>query len=209
MSYFHIDLGMFTTQVKLCFDQVGLDKILDDHSIDLKISAFDNGCAETHYLTDGREGIVIVLIDLDACDHDIHYLQGVVAHESMHVVCRVFEHIGEKISTVGEEVLAYTLEHIVKQISKATSIKLEKRDARETGRSVSKQAGKTTRRTKLQMDKQRNGSAGSDSPAKRKSVVRGTKDGHWDSFFKTEAGVQPDQPAGTNGVRITKQGGHR
>ena len=200
---------MFTTQVKLCFDQAGLNDILSDYAIDLKVSAFDEGIAETHYISDGREGIVVMLIDLDECNEDIHYLQGVITHEAYHTTCRVFEHIGEKMDTVGEEIIAYTIEHIVRQVSKAAALELERRNAREERRGVSKQTRKSRRGPELQVDQQRDGGTGSHSTAEQPSVVRGTEDGHRSVIRTTEAGVQPDQPAGSNGVRITKQRGHR
>lgn len=206
--YYHIDVGVFTTQVKLCFDQVGLNNILDDHAIDLRVSAFDEGIAETHYISDGREGIVVMLIDLDECNEDIHYLQGVITHEAYHTTCRVFEHIGQKVDTVGEEIIAYTIEHIVKQVSKAASIELEKRNAREERRGVPKQTRKGKRGSELQVDQQRDGSAGSDNLDQQSRVVRRIEDIDWGSVSKTEAGVQPDQSAGSSGICIKKQGGH-
>ena len=207
-KYYHIDVGVFTTQVKLCFDQGGLDDILKDHAIDLRVSAFDEGIAETHYISDGREGIVVMLIDLDECNESLHYLHGVITHESYHTTCRVFEHIGETMDKVGEEIIAYTIEHIASQVSKAAALELEKRSAREERRGVPKQTRKGKRGSELQVDLERDGGARSDSPAKQSGVVHRTQDGHWDSFFKAEAGVQPDQPAGSSGICIKKQGGH-
>ena len=203
-KYYHIDVGVFTTQVKLCFDQAGLNDILEDHAIDLKVSAFDEGIAETHYISDGREGIVVMLIDLDECNEDIHYLQGVITHEAYHTTCRVFEHIGETMEKVGEEIIAYTIEHIVKQVSKAAAIELERRSVREERRGKIKQTGKGKGRPELQVDQLGDGGAGSHSATERPSVVRGAEDGHRSAIRKAEAGVQPDQPAGAGSTHSEK-----
>jgi len=207
-KYYHIDVGVFTTQVKLCFDQGGLDDILKDHDIDLRVSAFDEGIAETHYISDGRDGIVVILIDLDECNEDTHYLHGVITHESYHTTCRVFEHIGEKMETVGEEIIAYTIEHIAKQVSKAAALELERRNAREERRGASKQARKRKRGAELQVDQHSDGSAGSNSPVKQSCILRGIEDPRWKDITEAEYGVQPDQSAGSSGIRIEKQRGH-
>lgn len=151
-KYYHIDLGMFTTEVKLCFDQKGFDDILKDHEIDLSVRAFETGIAESHYISDGYLGVAIMVINLEECDQDPHFLAGVIAHESLHIVCRVFEHIGEKISTVGEEVIAYTLEHVVKQVSKASEIEMERRRVGVENRSEIEQKSQRKRRNVPKMD---------------------------------------------------------
>ena len=207
-KYYHIDVGVFTTQVKLCFDQAGLNDILDDHAIDLKVSAFDEGIAETHYISDGRDGIVVMLIDLDECNEDIHYLQGVITHEAYHTTCRVFEHIGEKMDTVGEEIIAYTIEHIVKQVSKAASLELERRDAREKRRGETKQTRKGKRGSDVQVDLDGDGSAGSHRNTERIGVVRRTEDDLRKDLEQAEAHIRATQPTGSGGVRIEKQRGH-
>lgn len=206
-KYYHIDVGVFTTQVKLCFDQAGLNAILKDHEIDLKVSAFDEGIAETHYISDGRDGIVVILIDLDECNEDPHYLQGVITHESYHTTCRVFEHIGEKMDTVGEEIIAYTIEHIVKQISKATALELERRNAREERRGASKQARKGKRGSELQMDQHGDGGTGSYSPVKQSGVVRRTENDNREAVSPSELSVLADMLTGSSGIRIEKQRG--
>ena len=206
-KYYHIDVGVFTTQVKLCFDQAGLNDILKDHEIDLMVSAFDEGIAETHYISDGRDGIVVILIDLDECNESAHYLHGVITHESYHTTCRVFEHIGEKMETVGEEIIAYTIEHIAKQVSKAAALELERRNAREERRGASKQARKSKRGSELQVDQQRDGSTGSHSDTERIGVVRRTEDDLRKDLEQAEAHIRATQPTGSSGVRIEKQRG--
>lgn len=198
-KYYHIDIGMFTTQVKLCFDQAGLNDILSDYAIDLKVSAFDEGIAETHYISDGREGVVVMLIDLDECNEDIHYLQGVITHEAYHTTCRVFEHIGEKMDTVGEEIIAYTIEHIVKQVSKAASLELERRNAREERRSKTKQTSKGKGRPVVQVDQQRDWGTGSTNTPEFQSALRGTQDNLRKIVSEATPSVQATGGAGFSG----------
>ena len=205
MRYHDIDSSPFGVRVKLCFDQDGADAILIDHDIDFEINAFDLGVAETHYISDTVEGIIVVIIDPAKCEKDNHFACGVVAHEAYHVVCRIFQHIGQPLYDVGEEVFAYTIEHIVKQMSAALEAEI---NARKASRSALKQARKGKGRTVVQVDQQRDGSAGSDSLSGITGFLRGVKDHERGAFGQTEASVQSDQPAGSGSVCITEQGRH-
>ena len=201
MTYYDIDASPFGMKVKLCFDQAGVDAILTDHEIDFTLDAFDLGIAETHYISDGLDSIIVVIIDPAKCDHDQHFAVSVVAHEAYHVACRIFQHIGQPLDTVGEEIFAYTIEHIVKQMSAA----LEKEfNARKASRSKTKQTRKGKGWPKLQVDQQRDGGTGSDSTAEQPSVVRGAKNRDWSSFFEAKAGVQPNQQSKSASVHIEK-----
>lgn len=205
MRYHDIDSSPFGVRVKLCFDQDGADAILIDHDIDFEINAFDLGVAETHYISDTVEGIIVVIIDPAKCDKDPHFACGVVAHEAYHVVCRIFQHIGQPLYDVGEEVFAYTIEHIVKQMSAALEAEI---NARKASRSALKQARKGKGRTVVQVDQQRDGSAGSDSLDQQSRVVRRIEDIDWGTVRKAEASVQPDQSTWSSGVYSTEQGRH-
>ena len=196
MTYHDIDASPFGTKVKLCFDQTGADAILADHEIDFAIDAFDLGIAETHYISDGRDSIIVVIIDPAKCDNDQHFASGVVAHEAYHVACRIFEHIGQPLYDVGEEIFAYTIEHIVKQMSAA----LEKEfNARKASRGKAKQARQRKGWPKLQVDQQRDGSAGSDSATKSAGVLRGAEDDYWQTIRKTGASIQAAGGSGVSG----------
>ena len=201
MTYHDIDASPFGTKVKLCFDQDGADAILTDHDIDFAIDAFDLGIAETHYISDGRDSIIVVIIDPAKCDSDQHFASGVVAHEAYHVACRIFEHIGQPLYDVGEEVFAYTIEHIVKQMSAALEKEL---NARKASRSKTKQTRQRKGWPKLQVDQQRDGGTGSDSATEQSSILRGIKDPRWKSITEASYGVQPDQPAGAGSIHPEK-----
>ena len=201
MKYHDIDSSPFGVRVKLCFDQDGADAILIDHDIDFEINAFDLGVAETHYISDTVEGIIVVIIDPAKCEKDHHFACGVVAHEAYHVVCRIFQHIGQPLYDAGEEVFAYTIEHIVKQMSAALEAEI---NARKASRSVLKQARKSKRGAVIQMDQQCDGSAGSDSSVKQSGVVHRTEDNYWMLVGTPEAGIQSDQPTGSGSVCTAK-----
>ncbi len=144
-GYYHVDCGHFPAQIKLCFSNEMFQRILLDHGITQKASALDEGIAETHYLTDGKEGIIVLAFDLKECvDEDPAYLAGVIAHEATHCVCRVFEHIGEPAEEIGEESRAYLTEHIVKQITTGIRMEMDK-NARKADRKLSKQKSKRRR----------------------------------------------------------------
>lgn len=186
-GYYHVDCGHFPAEIKLCFSNEMFQRVLKDHGITYKATALDEGIAETHYVTDGKMGVIVMVFDLKECvDEDPAYLAGVVAHEATHCVCRVFEHIGEEPDEIGEESRAYLTEHIVKQLTTGIRMEMEK-DARKENRTVSKSKGKGARGADVQVDQHGDGGAGQDSDnqqtpapggAKNKdgNVVRKTKD---------------------------------
>mgnify|MGYP003345023758 CR=1 FL=1 len=187
--YYHVDCGHFPVQIKLCFSNTDFQRILADHDITLKATALDEGVAETHYLTDGKVGIVVLVFDLDECDDSNALLAGIVAHEATHCVCRVFEHIGEEPEEIGEESRAYLTEHIVKQIWTAIEIQKEK-NAREANRAVSKQKGKRTKRSDVQVDKHSDGSTGQDSNTQQQDSSSGTENGNRSVIGAPKTGFQ-------------------
>jgi hypothetical protein len=200
--YYHVDCGHFPVQIKLCFSNIDFQRILEDHDIKLKATALDEGVAETHYLTDGKVGIVVMVFDLDECDDDEPAnLVGIVAHEATHCVCRVFEHIGEEPENIGEESRAYLTEHVVKQIWKGIEMEKEKR-VREADRAVSKQKSKRAKRSDVQVDKHSDGSAGQDSDTQQSDLLSGTKDVDGSRIGAPKVGLQATRRARSTGTSI-------
>jgi len=188
-DYYHVDCGHFPVQIKLCFSNEHFQKILSDHEINTKATALDVGVAETHYLTDGKVGIIVLVFDLVECDDNPAILAGVVAHEATHCVCRVFEHIGEDPEDIGEESRAYLTEHIVKQIW--TAIEIQKgKDARERDRKVPKQKGKRIGGSDVQVDQHGDGSAGSNNNPEQQDPPSRTEDGARGSIGETKVGFR-------------------
>ena len=202
-GYYHVDCGHFPSQIKLCLSNESFQKILRDHGIGERATALDDGVAECHYLTDGREAVIIMVFDLDECvDEDPAYLAGVVAHEATHCVCRVFEHIGEPVDEIGEESRAYLTEHIVRQITTGIRMEMDKR-ARKTNRGASKQKSEGAEGTKPKVDRDDSGSSGSDSVPKQKSSSGRAKNKNWRAIKKTTVNVSDAIRVRFSGNRIT------
>ena len=186
-DYYHVDCGHFPAQIKLCFSNDVFQKVLRDHDINAKATALDEGVAETHYLSDGKMAVIVLVFDLAECDDGDAVLAGVVAHEATHCVCRVFDHIGEEPDEIGEESRAYLTEHIVKQIWKGIEMEKDKR-VRERDRAVSKQKGKRTKRADVQVDKHSDGSAGQDSNTQQQDSSSGAENGNGSVIGEAKTG---------------------
>ena len=189
--YYHVDCGHFPVQIKLCFSDQDFQMILRDHGIQVKATALDEGIAETHYLTDGKQGIIVLVFDLEECDEGA-ILAGTVAHEATHCVCRVFEHIGEEPDEIGEESRAYLTEHIVKQITQAIQqhkAHLETKNAGKRNRKVSNKEGEGKEGSVLQVDINSDGSARQDNLSELVNLLSGIKDGNGKTVRKTKDSV--------------------
>lgn len=201
-GYYHVDCGHFPTQIKLCFSNETFQRVLADHGIAEKATALDEGIAETHYLTDGREAVIILAFDLKECvDEDPAYLAGVIAHEATHCVCRVFEHIGEPPEDIGEESRAYLTEHIVKQITTGIRMEMEKR-ARKASGGVPEQKGKGGRRAEPKVDQHGDGGAGPSDLPKQKDPPGGAKNKNRRAVIKATLHVRQIRRSGVSGNRI-------
>lgn len=205
-GYYHVDCGHFPAQIKLCFSDDMFQRVLRDHGIREKATALDEGIAETHYLTDGKQGIIILAFDLDECiDEDPAYLAGVIAHEATHCVCRVFEHIGEEPDEIGEESRAYLTEHIVKQITTGISMELDKR-ARKASRKPSRQKGKAGGGIEPKVDIVNNRRPGPNSVSQPAGAFGGVKNKKWGAVKKTTVNVSAICRVGFSGDRIAIKG---
>lgn len=201
-QYYHVDCGHFPTQIKLCFSNETFQRVLKDHGITEKATALDDGVAETHYLTDGREAIIILAFDLDECvDEDQAYLAGVIAHEATHCVCRVFEHIGEPPEEIGEESRAYLTEHIVKQITTGIRMEMDKR-ARKASRKPPNKKSEGGGRSEPKVDKHGDGGTGPDSVPKQADTPGGAQNKNRRAVKKAAVYVRSVRRAGVSGDRI-------
>lgn len=190
--YYHVDCGHFPVQIKLCFSDQDFQMILKDHGIQAKATALEEGIAETHYLTDGKQGIIILVFDLEECDEGA-ILAGTVAHEATHCVCRVFEHIGEEPEDIGEESRAYLTEHIVKQITQAIQqhkALLETKNVGKRSRKVSQQKNQGTEGSVVQVDKHSDGSAGSNSNPQQQNSSSGAENSYGGVIGAPKVGIQ-------------------
>lgn len=188
-DYYAVDAGHFKVAIKLCFSNKAFQEILQDHDMNIKATALDMGIGETHYIADGREGIIVLAFDLDECDRGPAYLAGIIAHEATHCVCRIFEHIGEEVDEIGEESRAYLTEHIVAQLTQAI-INEKDKNAGKRNRAVPKSKGKGSGGPELQVDKHGDGGARSNSNPEPKSPVRGVENAQGDVVSTTKGGLQ-------------------
>ena len=184
-NYYHVDCGHFPVQIKLCFSNEEFQNVLKDHDITMKATALDEGVAETHYLTDGKLGIIVIAFDLEECGEHPAELAGVIAHEATHCVSRVFHHIGEEPEEIGEESRAYLMEHIVRQLHAGVmqhKEKLEKKNVGKRNRKVSSKESEGEQGSDVQVDIDSDGSAGQDRIPESKDSLRGTEDGERTGF---------------------------
>ena len=175
-DYYNVDTGFLGAPVKLCFSKESFDSILKDHGIKTKETALGLGLAETHYFTEDRNGLIIAVFDYDEMvdDDDFSNIFATVTHESVHIVCRIFDYIGEE--DPGEEIVAYLTENIVKQIIKGFTTERDKRATRTGNRSKTKQTGKASGRSKLQVDQHSVGSSGQISVSQLADLLNGIED---------------------------------
>jgi len=179
-NYYKLNVGFFPDIVKLCFDDKVFQQILKDHDVTLKASALDCGIAETHLIGDGKDAIIVLVFDMSLVNDNLGELVDTICHEVSHAVDHLAEHIGEEDNFVNET-RAYLSGHLAGQIFKICMHEKEKH-ARKTSRKVSKQKGQGVGRPELQVDLQRNGSAGSDSNPKPADPLRGVEDNNWSPF---------------------------
>lgn len=158
-DYYKLNVGFYPDVMKLCFDDKVFQQILIDHKITLKASALDTGCAETHQIGDGKQGIIILVFNIAEIGDTVPEVFDTIAHEVSHAIDHLAEFIGEE-EGIGGETRAYLTGSLVKQIFKIYEHEKEK-NARKASREVSKQKGKRDGRAYIQMDKLGNGSTGS------------------------------------------------
>jgi len=178
-NYYKLDVGFFPDVVKLCFDDKVFQQILKDHDVTLKASALDCGIAETHLIGDGKDAIIILVFDMSLVNDNLGELVDTITHEVSHAVDHLAEHIGEEDNFV-HETRAYLSGHLAGQIFKICMHEKEKY-ARKASRKIPSKKSKGVGGPELQVDLQRDRSAGPPSLSERYVQVGGTKDADWDT----------------------------
>lgn len=186
-DYYKLNVGFYPDVMKLCFDDRVFQQILKDHNITLKASALDTGCAETHQIGDGKEGIIILVFNLKEVGDTIAEVADTIAHEVSHAVDHLAEFIGEE-DGIGGETRAYLTGSLVKQIFKIYEHEKEKH-ARKASREVSKQKGKGSGRTKLQVDQLNQRSAGPNNPFESAVLAGRTQDSNRSAIPSTKSSL--------------------
>jgi len=193
LPYYIADTGHFGIKIKVCFSEESFSQALKDSKITTKHHALDLGIAESHYIQ--QEGTPFAMLGIvfnfeDMAKLDALERMGIIYHEVSHTTTHVFEYIGEDDAKIGDESRSYLGEHIFKQVFSIYATEEDKRERAGKGnRKASDQKSEAVVGALLQMAEQRDGSAGSDSVPKPKSVSRRTKDSNGKTKPKTDLSV--------------------
>ncbi len=185
-DYYKLDVGFYPDVMKLCFNDKVFQQILIDHKITLKASALDTGCAETHQIGDGKQGIIILVFNIEEIGDTTAEVFDTISHEVSHAVDHLAEFIGEE-DGIGGETRAYLTGSLTKQIFKIYEHEKDK-NARKASGKVSKQKSKRVGGPVVQVDKLSEWSTGSFSIVEPKSALRGTQDGDGQAERETRTG---------------------
>lgn len=186
-DYYKLDVGFYPDVMKLCFDEKVFQQILKDHSITLKATALDTGCAETHQIGDGKEGIIILVFNINEVGDTLPEIADTISHEVSHAIDHLAEFIGEEDGISGET-RAYLTGSLVKQIHKIYQHEKEKH-VRKTSRKVSDKKSKRVGGPVIQVDQLSNRSAGSNSVSEQSVSLGGTQDANRSTVTQTNTGV--------------------
>jgi hypothetical protein len=179
MSAYTIDAGFFPTPIEVCFSNKDFFKALKKYGLpeDLnpEMKPLDKGVAETHAFGRYGEAFVVVLFNVESFAHDVSSMAGIVAHETVHVVERIFDHVGED-DVVGEETRAYLVQHLVEQIFQACVMEIHAYAKRKSNRKTSGQVGEGKAGDVPEVgEPQHDGSTGSNSAMRWSDKTRGIK----------------------------------
>lgn len=186
-DYYKLDVGFYPDVMKLCFDDKVFQQILIDHKITLKASALDTGCAETHQIGDGKQGIIILVFNIAEIGDTTPEVFDTIAHEVSHSIDHLAEFIGEEDGISGET-RAYLTGSLVKQIFKIYEHEKEK-NARKASREVSKQKSKGSGRAKLQVDQLNQRGAGSNNLFEPAMLAGRTQDTNRSTVTPTKSSI--------------------
>jgi len=183
--YYTADTGHFGIPIKVCFSNAAFQYAVADSHITTRHTALDVGLAESHFIQ--QEGtqyamLAIVFNYEEMAKTDALERMGVIYHEVSHTVTHVFEFIGEDEQKIGDESRSYLGEHIFKQVFSIYATEEDKRErTRERDREAFSKAGKAVKGSKLQVDLNSDGSAGSSSFPSGKNILSRIENGDWPS----------------------------
>jgi hypothetical protein len=180
MSIYQVDAGFFPTPIEICFSSKEFFKVLKRYGVPEylypELMPLDKGIAETYAFSNrGAAQFVLAVFNVEAIANDSAGMVGVVAHESVHIAERVFEHVGEE-DDAGEETRAYLLQYLVEQIYMACVSEIDKYAKRKSNRKTSSQLSKAKEGSVSEVgEPQYDGGTGQDSPVQRTDSSSGTK----------------------------------
>lgn len=186
--YYKIEIPLFpAADIKLCFSEDDFKTILKDNNIFQKVVAFEHeNVAETHYITDIKHPLIIVVLDLAQMidPKSDFYLAATVCHESTHAAQRVFDLVGEE--TPGEETRAYLTEYIFNHIMEGIKNYV---CAGKRNRGISDKVNQEVIGALLQMVEFDNGGARSDSNSEPKDIPSGNENKRRKTKPKTDTSI--------------------
>lgn len=190
--YYIADTGHFGIKIKVCFSDAAFQEAVKDSKITAKHTALDIGLAESHFIQ--QEGTQFAMLGIvfnweDMAKLDALERMGIIYHEVSHTTTHVFEYVGE--TNIGDESRSYLGEHIFKQVFAIYATEDESREnSRKRNRTTLDKTSEKVLGQILQMAEHNNGSTGSNSVSKSKSVPRRTKNSDRDSESKTSARIR-------------------
>lgn len=191
--YYVADTGHFGIPVKVCFSDASFQQAVRDSKITTRHNALDVGLAESHFIEqEGTQHAMLAIVfnyeDMAKCD--ALERMGVIYHEVSHTVTHVFEFIGEDEAKIGDESRSYLGEHIFKQVFAIYATEEDKRErSGKRNRETLSELGKKIKGSKLQVDKHRDRSPGSDSIHTQSGVFSGAQDSNGQTEPPTSSGV--------------------
>jgi len=164
----------------VCFSDASFQQAVRDSKITTRHNALDVGLAESHFIEqEGTQNAMLAIVFNyeEMAKESALERMGVIYHEVSHTVTHVFEFIGEDEAKIGDESRSYLGEHIFKQVFSIYATEEDKRErARERDREAFNKLSEKVQGGKLQVDKQRNRSPGSDSIHKSEGVSNRVED---------------------------------
>jgi len=210
MSIYSVDAGFFPTPIDVCFSGKDFYKVLKKYGVPEQSYPqevpLQIGIAETYSYSKNGEAFVVVIFNVESFANDVSSMAGIVAHETIHVVERIFEHIGED-DIVGEETRAYLVQHLVEQIFQACVMEIHKYAKRKSNRKTPDQVGEGKEGAVPEVGQpQHDGGAGSDSLVQRSDQVGGAERPPWETISKTSVFYRPTGGNRNKGPRSGKRG---
>jgi hypothetical protein len=153
--YYIFKVPIFPANIHVCFDEAAFKQLLKDKNVPQKLEYLEGGAMAEVYSTTTASGSTLISLALDL--NTIDDLDSTLVHESVHLVYRIFEYIGEE--TPGEEIRAYLTEYIFNEIKKIINAP----NIRKRHREILDKKNQAVVGALLQMAEYDNGSARSDS----------------------------------------------
>jgi hypothetical protein len=190
--YYVIDTGFFGAKVFVCFSDTSFQQALKDSKITTRHNALDIGIAESHFIQ--QEGthhsMLAIAFNYDDMEKtDALERMGTIYHEVSHTITHIFEYIGEDDSKIGDETRSYLGEHVFKQVFAAYATEEDRRERlRKRNREALIKLGGKSGGSQLQVDINRDRSAGQDSIPEPKRVSSRTKNANRETEQETRTG---------------------